>query len=194
MLFSDNAILRLVRNGEIEIKPELRRQHLRPAGVRVHLSSEILVPAPGQLVDLLEPRDLDFGKHDLATRPYVLEPGCFILASTLERIKTGARIGCFLEGRSTIARIGLSIHNTASFLDGTHQTWLTPVLEITNHGNFRVVLRSGLPIGMLCFHQLSDAVSLETHNQQYAHQDGTTPPNLVDGAEIADNWHVTDSP
>src|ERR1700733_3337845 len=148
MVLSDNAILQNIKKGRIRIEPSLSNEPLRPAGIRVHLGPTLLIPQAGQLVDLAAPSDLRYDNHNLNGEPYVLDPSSFVLASTLERLKTAPDLLCILEGRSTIARLGLTIHNAASVLDGTHVGWLTPVLEISNHGNMRVMLRTGMPIGM----------------------------------------------
>jgi dCTP deaminase len=184
MVLSDTAIMQNIKNGRIRIEPHLGDEHLRPAGIRVHLGATLLIAQAGQLVDLAEPADLTYDKHDLDTSPYVLEPSSFVLACTLERVHTAPDLLCILEGRSTIARLGLTIHNAASVLDGTHIGWLTPVLEISNHGNMRVVLRTGMPIGMFCFHQLKNSISMNSHHNQYAGQRNTTPPILNRGATL----------
>lgn len=184
MLLSDVGILNGVRHGLIQVRPRFREEHLRPTGLRVHLGPELLIPVPGQTVDLLDPSKLEYSRKDLSVQPYVLEPGSFALGSTIEQIQIDTGLICILEGRSTIARLGMSIHNTASILDGAQRGWLTPVLEIANQGNFRVVLRSGIPIGMICFQCLAGPSSASRHHSQYAHQRGTTPPNLHSGALV----------
>lgn len=182
MVLSDAAILKDLKNGRIRIKPSLSIEHLRPAGIRVHLGPKLLIPYAGQLVDLANPTELHYDNHDLDVAPYVLEPNSFVLASTRESLHTAPDLLSILEGRSTIARLGVAIHNAASILDGTHFGWLKPVLEIANHGNMRVVLRTGIPIGMICFHQLNSPVSQSTYHNQYAMQADTTPPILNRGA------------
>jgi dCTP deaminase len=194
MILSDTAILRSIKNGQIRIEPDLTREHLRPAGVRVHLGRKLLIPQSGQLVDLANPTELRYDQHDLDTETFVLEPSSFVLASTLERIQTASDLLCVLDGRSTIARLGLAIHNAASVLDGTHNGWMTPVLEIVNHGNMRVVLRTGTPIGMLCFHQMKAKTSKKSHHAQYADQSNTTAPVLHLGATLLRITESLESP
>ena len=184
MVLSDTAILRNVRKGSIRLHPSLKSEHLRPTGIRVHLGNSLLLPRAGQLVDLATPSNLLYDQCDLNESPYVLEPQSFVLASTLEKVQTAPDLLCTLDGRSTIARLGLTIHNAASVLDGTQTGWLTPVLEIANHGNMRIVLRPGIPIGMICFHRLEAKISTETSHDQYANQTDTTPPRIHLGASV----------
>ena len=188
MILSDTAIAELLAKGDIELRPTVDQGQLRPVGIRVHLARDLLVPVPGQLVDLARPTALKYEKVDIRERNYVLEPGGFILGSTVEQVRTRPQILCLLEGRSTIARLGLTIHNTASVLDGTYMGWLTPVLEIANHGNFRVSLAEGMPIGMLCFQHLAGESSRQAYHGQYRDQSATTPPNLTAGAKVLRGW------
>ena len=123
MLLSDSSITRYVKKGRIQLDPSLSDDQLRPAGIRIHLGSNVLVPKPGQVVDPARPVEIEYERHTLSGS-FMLEPGCFVLATTVERVKTSNDIICVLEGRSTIARLGLSIHNTASFLDGAQGAWL----------------------------------------------------------------------
>jgi dCTP deaminase len=184
MMLSDNSIIEAVRNNRIQIRPQFREKHLRPVGIRVHLGYELLIPVPGQTINFSSPDEIKYQHHDLRNGPYTLAPGEFVLGSTIEKVKTASDLLCVLEGRSTIARLGISIHNTASILDGANDSWLTPVLEIANHGNFSIVLCFGVPIGMLCFNSLEHANSRKRFQMQYASQDSVAGPNLADNALV----------
>jgi dCTP deaminase len=69
---------------------------------------------------------------------FVLEPKGFILAMTYESIKVPKNMIALVEGRSTYARVGLSMHQTAPWIQ---PGWSGPIiLEIMNHGPFRIEL------------------------------------------------------
>jgi dCTP deaminase len=84
---------------------------------------------------------------------YVLEPGDFVLGWTEEYIDlpTQSRIAARVEGKSSLARLGIGIHITAPTIhagfDGTIQ------LEICNHGTLRVRLTPGMRVCQLIFEQ-----------------------------------------
>ena len=69
---------------------------------------------------------------------FVLEPKGFILAMTYESIRVPKNMIALVEGRSTYARVGLSMHQTAPWVQ---PGWSGPIiLEMINHGPFRIEL------------------------------------------------------
>jgi dCTP deaminase len=85
----------------------------------------------------------------LPTEPYVLHPGDFALACTLEFIRLPADLSARLEGRSSWGRLGLQIHSTAGFIDPGFEGVIT--FELSNLGKVPIPLYPGLRIGQLCF-------------------------------------------
>jgi deoxycytidine triphosphate deaminase len=81
----------------------------------------------------LKPKD-EFG--DLES--FVLHPGNFILAVTYESIRVPNNMIALIEGRSTYARVGLSMHQTAPWIQ---PGWSGPIiLEIMNNGPLDIKL------------------------------------------------------
>ncbi|MBZ0227359.1 MAG: dCTP deaminase [Bauldia sp.] len=78
-------------------------------------------------------------KDELGNREtYELVPGEFVLALTYESIRVPKNMIALVEGRSTYARMGLSMHQTAPWIQ---PGWSGPiVLEISNHGKFTIKL------------------------------------------------------
>lgn len=85
------------------------------------------------------------------TQPFVLHPGEFALASTLEYIRVPLDLAARLEGRSTWGRLGLQIHATAGFVDPGFKGALT--FELSNVSTVPIQLYPGVRIGQLCFFQ-----------------------------------------
>ena len=77
---------------------------------------------------------IKFGKR----KTYVLDPGEFILALTHEHIWMPRNLIAMVEGRSTYARVGLSMHQTAPWIQPGWDGQIT--LEIRNSGPFKVAL------------------------------------------------------
>jgi len=71
-------------------------------------------------------------------RSFELHPGQFVLAMTHESIRIPKHLIALVEGRSTYARLGLSMHQTAPWIQ---PGWSGPiVLEIANHGKLVIKL------------------------------------------------------
>lgn len=85
------------------------------------------------------------------TQPFVLHPGEFALASTLEYISIPLDLAARLEGRSTWGRLGLQIHATAGFVDPGFRGALT--FELSNVSTVPIQLYPGVRISQLCFFQ-----------------------------------------
>jgi dCTP deaminase len=93
-----------------------------------------------------DPKEMD-------SRGYILEPGDFILGWTEEYIDlpTQSRIAARVEGKSSLARLGIGIHITAPT---THAGFTGTIqLEICNHGTLRVRLTPGMRVCQLIFEQ-----------------------------------------
>ena len=125
----------------------------------VSQGNELFLYDEGQIIDIAENIIPSNTKIDISNTPFVLKPKQFILAPTKEKIWTSPEIICILDGRTTIARLGLTIHKTAQVADG-NQVQVQPImLEIYNHSNVTYLLRSGIPIGCVLFEQLLEPIS-----------------------------------
>jgi dCTP deaminase len=82
---------------------------------------------------------------------YLLDSGTFVLGWTREEIimPTHTRLAARVEGKSSLARLGLGIHVTAPII---HSGYNRPIrLEIINHGYLPIRLRAGMRICQLVF-------------------------------------------
>ncbi len=178
MFLSHQTIEKLIDEGQIIIKPEFDKKNIRPVGLRIHLAKEILVPEPNQTVEIGGAQELKYKEIDLTKEEFYLEPNQFILGATYEAIQTPPNILAILDGRSTVARLGITTHITASIADGTFEMPHVVVLEIKNVGNFRVKLKFKDPIAMMVFAELKDPVVQKIQSQYGGGQSKVTPPNL----------------
>jgi deoxycytidine triphosphate deaminase len=142
-----------------------------------HLGSELLIPIEGQTVDLDSNEDIKFERISILSSCFTLKPGQFILGSTFEKFQVPRNIVCHVDGRSTVARIGLAIHCTSGIIDGNFEEPRTIVLEMKNQGPFDIVLRHKSALAMLSFTQLSTDIEQATQ-KQYRGQEGVVAPNF----------------
>lgn len=146
MIISDKQIAAEIAAGNIVIEP-FKPECLGTNSYDVHLGKYLAVYAT---------RELDARKHnpiqDLIIPPegFVLQPGTLYLGVTEEYTETHRHVP-FLEGKSSIGRLGIDIHATAGKGDvGFCNTW---TLEISCVQPVRVY--AGMPIGQLIYFTVS---------------------------------------
>jgi dCTP deaminase len=174
MFLSNKTISRYIHEGKIIVQGNL---HIETKGITVNLGDELLIPKKGQIFDTKNPKELKYDKYDLKEKPYILKPNDFVLGSTQQSIRTDRDIITMLDGRSTYARAGMTIHLTALVLDGVPFNSEISVLEIKNLGKFNIVLHPGERIGTYLFAKLSEPIVGEKVSK-YTNQWGVTPPKI----------------
>ena len=85
--------------------------------------------------------------------PFILHPGEFVLAVTMERVEVPTDLVGRLDGKSSLGRLGLIVHSTAGFVDPGFKGRLT--LELTNLTNLPIQLYPGMPVSQISFSELS---------------------------------------
>ena len=158
MVLSDRTIKEEIARGRIVIEP-LDQSCIQPASVDVHLDRRLLVfrswrypfyiDVKKNLEDLTEIVQIE------EENPFFLQPGEFVLASTVENITLPDDIVGRLEGKSSLGRIGLLIHSTAGYVDPGWQGRLT--LELSNVAKLPITLYYGMKIGQISFLRLTAA-------------------------------------
>src|SRR5688500_9718204 len=112
MMLSNEDIRRALQQGHLKITP-FHPKWVRAAGVTMHLGETLLRPLPGSVVDVKNGSMPEYEPvHLTADQPYELKPSEFILGATLQKVTVGASLGFMIEGRSTLARVGLTIVQT----------------------------------------------------------------------------------
>ena len=85
---------------------------------------------------------------------HVIQGRTLILGWTRERVALNehGRVAARIEGKSSLARIGLAVHVTAPTI---HAGFKAPSiqLEIVNHGPLPIRLKAGMPVCQLIFEQ-----------------------------------------
>lgn len=142
MILSDKKILEAIDKGEIVIEP-FDRSCLGTNSYDVHLGPHLAV-YKNRVLDAKVHNDIDH--IQIGEEGFVLQPGTLYLGVTEEYTETHATVP-FLEGKSSIGRLGIDIHATAGKGDvGFCNTW---TLEISVVQPVRVY--AGMPIGQLIY-------------------------------------------
>ncbi len=137
MIWSDREIHAAIVNGDISLEPE-----------------------PNLLGTALQPASLELGLGEQVT----LEPGEFRLSFTWEVVTLGRMVAAQLNGKSSLARLGLMIHSTGGWIDPGFSGQI--VLELKNIGQKHLDFDKGARIAQLVFHPLSSRCM-----RPYGHRD-----------------------
>ena len=159
MVLSDRSIKEEIAQGRILIEP-LDPDCIQPASVDIHLDKKLLIFKTWRYPFYI---DVKQNMEDLTElteigedQPFFLQPGEFVLASTLEHITLPDDIVGRLEGKSSLGRMGLLIHSTAGYVDPGWKGHLT--LELSNVAKLPVTLYYKMRIGQISFLRLTSAV------------------------------------
>ncbi len=164
-MLNHDEIVAAIDAGDIAITPLTGK--IGPNSVDVHLHWLIKWPTS----PVLDPRELaEYDTHDLRSGDFVLEPGQLYIGSTVEYCENNSRVLVpRIDGVSSIARLGLSIHQTAGFGDIAFSGAWT--LEIVVVRNIRVY--NGMRIAQLSWER-SGSESSVVYSGKYQCQTGPT--------------------
>jgi dCTP deaminase len=154
-VLSDRSIREALSSGRLVIDPWDER-FLQPASVDLRLGREFRVFRNYRL-PYIDPKQEMPNLTELETIeddvPFILHPGEFALAVTVERVEIPDDLVGRLDGKSSLGRLGLIVHSTAGFVDPGFKGRLT--LELTNIINLPVALYYNMPVSQISFVQLS---------------------------------------
>lgn len=167
MILSDNAITALLQKGSLQITP-LDNAQIQPASVDIRLGRTYshLRYSSSAIVQMDKPAEYETTTSD----KYLLLPGQFVLATTMEYFKLPNNLTAFVEGRSSIGRLGLFIQN-AGWVDPGFEGEIT--LELFNASRHAIELQSGRRVGQLVFAAM-DADAKNPYRGKYQGQRGAT--------------------
>ncbi len=154
MFLSDVDILKEIKGGAITMEP-FDETRLGPASYDILLGNTFLLNDE-YTTAIIDPQKKIFAKtRELKLKDgeqFILRPDVSVLGSSKDFFGSDHYL-IQLSGKSSLARIGLMIHNTAGIVNPGH--FLNITLEITNQNNIPIVLRPGMKIAQLTFSKLS---------------------------------------
>lgn len=178
MVLSDKKIRELLDQGELVIHPleddqikqagaRMGRQ-IQPASVDLRLGSHFLKLDEHNIpyIDLENPaKYISFEKDEI-----ILPPHSFILATTMEYVRLPNNLTAFVEGRSSIGRMGLFIQN-AGWVDPGFEGEIT--LELYNANQLPIRLKSGRRVCQLVFAQMDQEAFYPYQGKYQGQRDAT---------------------
>lgn len=192
MRLCDKDIKQYLAQGIIQITPEPKDSMISGVTVDIRLGNKFRVfedhAAP--YIDLSGPKEevnramesVMSDEIELSDdQAFFLHPGELALAVTLESVTLPANIVGWLDGRSSLARLGLMVHVTAHRIDPGWSGKI--VLEFFNSGKLPLALRPNMKIGALSFEVLSDYAEKPYNartDAKYRDQDGAVASRISD--------------
>lgn len=158
MFLSDVDIRKERRSNGLTLRP-FKSTRLQQASYDICLGNKFVVNDEGatHLIDPVKKvyaKTREFSISD--GQLYVLHPGISVLGTSKEFFGSKKHL-IQLNGKSSLARIGLMVHNTAGIINPGH--FLHVTFEITNQSNVPIILRPGMEIAQITFSMLSSPPS-----------------------------------
>lgn len=176
MILSDSKILEHIENGNIFIS-DFDRSRLNPTSYDVLLDNKMKLYSQ-DVLDCRSSNDVD--EFTIPEYGYILQPNQLYLYSTKEVVGV-KKHSCEIKNKSSLARLGLTIHLVASWIDVGFKGNVT--LEMTVVKPLKIY--PYMKIGQLVFHSISGEV-LESYDQKsgskYMNQSG------VQESKMHENW------
>lgn len=176
MILSDKTLTKMIETGELGVTP-LDKESIQPASIDCRLGNDFLIVEDRemQIIDL----NSQIKYREYNGNEITIPPHSFLLATTLERVKLPDNLTAFVEGRSSIGRIGLFIQN-AGWVDPGFEGQIT--LELYNANSLPIRLEAGRRICQLVFCSM-DQAALNPYRGKYQGQTKTTGSRVFKDSE-----------
>ena len=167
MILSDKTIFKMLEEKSLVIEP-LTEEQVQPASVDIRLGNtfSIVDDSPTGMISLSS----EIKYKTITADKYIILPGQFVLATTMEYFELPDDLTAFVEGRSSLGRMGLFIQN-AGWVDPGFKGEIT--LELFNANRCAIELQAGRRVGQLVFAKL-DEHALNPYDGKYQGQRGAT--------------------
>jgi len=184
VILSDRDIKKAIKQGKIKIAPKIDyKTQLGSCSVDLRLGNVFRVfnHSKCAYIDLREKIQKNLTKKVVVKKnePFIMQPGEFVLASTLENIELPDDLLARLEGRSSLGRLGIAIHSTAAIFDPGWRGKV--VMELGNFGKMPVALYPGMRICSLTFEKLTSPAEVPYYKKKgakYIDQKEPTPSKI----------------
>lgn len=164
-------------------------KQIQPASVDLRLGNEFKV-FKNIKKSYLDPKD-DISAHMKSIKinedePFIIKPNEFALGTTLEYIKLPDDLVGRVEGRSSMGRLGVTMHVTAGFIDPGFEGKIT--LEISNIGTMPIALYPGQRTSQIVFEMMSSAAEVPydhpDRESKYMYQTGPVNSRIKSDYEL----------
>lgn len=184
MILSDKTLKKMLENGQLIIEP-IKNESIQPASIDCHLGIHYLSIEDKEMINITLDSPIKY--REIESESITIPAHSFLLATTEEYIKLPTNITAFVEGRSSIGRMGLFIQN-AGWIDPGFEGRIT--LELYNANSLPIKLQSGRRICQLVFCKM-DQVAENPYHGKYQGQTKSIGSKIYQDEEIKGivNWN-----
>jgi dCTP deaminase len=190
MILSDRDIKKALADGRIKLTPapDFATQ-LGSCSLDLHLGNEFRTFRRSKIpfIDARNTQNIDEIMETFTVpndEAVTLQPGELVLATTLEWLEISDDLVGRIEGRSSLGRLGIIVHGTASVFDPGWRG--KPVMELGNLGVVPVLLHPGMRVCSFTFEEVSSKVETPYYlkkNNKYAGQEKPLASKLSEDIE-----------
>ncbi|MEK9657014.1 MAG: dCTP deaminase [bacterium] len=151
MILCDDTLKQLISDGDLLLDPYVP-DHVQPASIDCCLGDHYLMMDEQAHDEITFSQPISY--KEVISDAVLIQPKSFLLATTREYIKIPNGLSAFVEGRSSVGRMGLFIQN-AGWVDTGFEGRIT--LELFNASDLPIRLESGRRICQLVFCKMDQA-------------------------------------
>lgn len=177
MILSDKTLTKMLEEKTLVVEP-IEKEQIQPASIDIRLGNtfSIVEDTSTGIINL----ENEIKYKTITSDSYILLPNQFVLATTMEYFDLPDDLTAFVEGRSSLGRMGLFIQN-AGWVDPGFKGEIT--LELYNANRCAIELKAGRRVGQLVFAKM-DETALNPYNGKYQGQRGATGSRVFMDKEI----------
>ncbi len=177
MILSDKTLMKMLEEKELVVEP-IEKEQIQPASIDIRLGNtfSIVEDTSTGIINL----ENEIKYKTITSDTYILLPNQFVLATTMEYFDLPDDLTAFVEGRSSLGRMGLFIQN-AGWVDPGFKGEIT--LELYNANRCAIELKAGRRVGQLVFAKMDDK-AINPYNGKYQGQRGATGSRVFMDKEV----------
>lgn len=153
MILSDRTLQEMIEKGTLGVEP-LGADSIQPASIDCRLGRHYLLVDENRMTSIRLDSEIQY--RQIEGDSITIPPHSFLLATTEERVRLPDDLTAFVEGRSSIGRIGLFIQN-AGWVDPGFEGQI--ILELYNANSLPITLEAGRRICQLVFCRMDQAAA-----------------------------------
>ena len=177
MILSDKTIHRMLEEKTLVVEP-IEKEQIQPASVDIRLGNTFAIVEDSSTGIIQTDKEIQY--KTIISDSYILLPNQFVLATTMEYFELPDDLTAFVEGRSSLGRMGLFIQN-AGWVDPGFKGEIT--LELYNANRCAIELKAGRRVGQLVFAKM-DNTAMNPYKGKYQGQRGATGSRVYLDREI----------